>query len=131
MLKILNTLKTIKNLNMIYIFLIFIILFYIFYTSNKHIFKKNIQENYLTYFLPYYDTKQSALASFYINNDNNKNFVKKNFNYNNIKIGYINRNSDFVDTFSRFYLSFSNTLKIENITYKSEIQKINDLLNGK
>ena len=127
-------LKILKNLNMfniINIFLIFIILFYIFYTSNKYVFKKNIQENYLTYFLPYYNTKQSALASFYINNDNNKNFVKKNFNYNTIKIGYINRNSDFINIFSRFYLSFSNTLKIKNITYKSEIQKITDLLNGK
>ena len=128
MLKILNKLNM---FNMINIFLIFIILLYIFYTSNKYIFKKNIQENYLTYFLPYYNTKQSALASFYINNDNNKNFVKKNFNYNTIKIGYINRNSDFINIFSRFYLSFSNTLKIKNITYKSEIQKIDDLLNGK
>ncbi len=37
----------------------------IFYLSNKTIFKKNIKENYLTYFLPFYDKNTSSLANFY------------------------------------------------------------------
>ena len=58
-------------------FLILIIfLIIIFYLFNKFLLK-DVEEHYLTYFLPYYDNKGTDLAKFYKNNESNENYFKK------------------------------------------------------
>ncbi len=95
----------------------------IFYLSNKTIFKKNIKENYLTYFLPFYDKNTSSLANFYNNNENNLNYFKKKFNYYILKFGVISNDFNFTNIVVSDYISKSNL-------YKATIQKINNRLHG-
>jgi phosphatidylglycerophosphate synthase len=67
-----------KNKNYINIITFFIILliFLILFITFKNYKKKNIiQENYLTYFLPYYNSNLDNLSNFYLKNDNNKNYI--------------------------------------------------------
>ena len=66
------------------VFLSIIILFYII---NNFILKKNINEHYLTYFLPFYNRNSDDLANFYNNDENNLNYFKKKFNYQDLNIG--------------------------------------------
>ena len=63
---------------MLKIIIIYIIVFIIFYFTNKYLLNKKINEHYLTYYLPFYDTKVTALSNFYNNNENNLNYIKKN-----------------------------------------------------
>jgi hypothetical protein len=70
----------------ILLFLIFIISYFILYLFNKYALKEEknrneVKEHYLTYFLPFYDPTKTDLANFYKNNDNEKNYLKKKFNY--------------------------------------------------
>lgn len=94
---------------MIKLFIIIIFLIVIFFILDKYILKKNIQENYLTYFLPYYNKEDvNDLANFYKNNDNNKNFFKKKFNYENIKFGTIDKDKDIIKFLVSSYIANSN-----------------------
>ena len=94
---------------MIKLFIIIIFLIVIFFILDKYILKKNIQENYLTYFLPYYNKEDvNDLANFYKNNDNNKNFFKKKFNYENIKFGTIDKDKNIIKFLVSSYIANSN-----------------------
>ena len=75
---------------MIKIIFIFVLIFIIFSIINKYFINKYQKEHYLTYFLPYYQPNLTELSNFYKNNDNNKNYVKKNFDYDIIRIGTLN-----------------------------------------
>jgi len=103
------------------IILIFIII--IFYLSNKIIFKKNVQENYLTFFLPFYNKESDNLSNFYNNNENNLNYFKKKFNYDILKFGIIKNDFNFAKIIVSEYISKSNL-------YRATITKISDRLHG-
>lgn len=108
----------------IYICLIFI-LFYIF-NSILH-----VQENYLTYFLPFYNVESNLLRDFYNNNDNNKNFFKKKMIYDKFYfIGYNNNSTQtFLNDFSKRLISKSKIVNSEVIlTHKSDniIEQVNN-----
>jgi hypothetical protein len=100
---------------------IFIII--IFYLSNKIIFKKNVQENYLTFFLPFYSKESDNLSNFYNNNENNLNYFKKKFNYNVLRYGVIKDDFNFSKIVISEYISKSNL-------YTATITEFNDRLNG-
>ena len=98
---------------MIKLFIIILFLIIIFFILDKYILKKNIQENYLTYFLPYYNQENiNDLANFYKNNDNNKNYFKKKFNYDLIKFGTIDVDRDIIKFLVSSYIANS---KIQNV----------------
>lgn len=103
--------------------LAFIFITIIFYLSNKFVFKKNIKEHYLTYFLPFYDYNVNDLANFYNNNENNLNYFKKKFNYKILKLGIINQDNYFAKIIINEYISKSNL-------YKAEIREFSDRLHG-
>jgi len=103
--------------------IIFIFIIIIFYLSNKIIFKKNVQENFLTYFLPFYSKESDNLANFYNNNENNLNYFKKKFNYDILRYGVIKNDFNFSKIVVSEYISKSNL-------YRATITKFNDRLNG-
>ena len=116
---------------MIKIIFIFVLIFIIFSIINKYFINKYQKEHYLTYFLPYYQPNLTELSNFYKNNDNNKNYVKKNFDYDIIRIGTLNYEIDFSKILLDYYISKSDTLKAENIVYTDKIKPIQDLLDSK
>jgi TRAP-type uncharacterized transport system substrate-binding protein len=101
--------------------LIFII--FIFYYSNKTIFKKNIKENYLTYFLPFYNKEISSLTNFYNNDENNLNYFKKKFNYYILKFGVIKNDFNFANLVVSEYIS-------KSTLYRATITEIDNRLHG-
>ena len=103
--------------------ILFIFIILIFYLSNKFVFKKNVKEHYLTYFLQFYNDKVDDLANFYNNNENNLNYFKKKFNYQILKLGIINQDKYFANIIINEYISKSNL-------YKAVIKKFNDRLHG-
>jgi TRAP-type uncharacterized transport system substrate-binding protein len=111
--------------------IIFILITIIFYILNIYIFKKNIKENYLTYFLPYYDDKNSDLAIFYKNNENNLNYFKKKFDYNVLKVGTIYGQKYFIESLIGFYISNSNLIKSEIKYYEDLITPMDELIDNK
>lgn len=113
-------------IKILFLIVIFIILFYIL---NKFL-KKEVKENYLTYFLPFYDKESYDLSNFYLNNDNNKNYFKKKFDYDDIKFGCIKDDYYFVKNLLRFYISTSNSVNGSSIIYKDRRKAINDLMNN-
>jgi len=117
---------------MLNIFLLIIIIFIIFYILNKYYIKNEIKENYLTYFLPFYDDSLNKLTNFYINNDNNKNYFKKKFNYNVTKI-VSNNNEDkyFINLLTSNYISDGITVKEVILKYNNVLDSITDLNNNK
>lgn len=117
---------------MLNIFLLIIILLIIFYILNKFVFKNEIQENYLTYFLPFYDDKINDLTDFYINDDNNKNYFKKKFDYNLIKV-VTNNNTDkyFIKLLLSNYMKNSITVRQIILNYDNNIDAIRDLNSNK
>ena len=118
----------IKYSLLIFILILFLLIF-IFFNINKYIFQK--KEHYLTYFLPYYEKDLSLIANFYLDNDNNKNFIKTKINYDVIKIGTSKLEEDFSILLFNYYISNSNTYRSENIIYKIKIKQIEDLANKK
>jgi hypothetical protein len=113
------------------LFLIFILIIIIFYIINKFILKKIIKENYLTYFLPYYDSKNTDLANFYNNNENNLNYFKKKFDYNILKIGTIIEEKFFIESLIKYYISNSYLNKSYISYYNDKIKPMDDLVNNK
>ena len=113
-------------IKIIFLIVVFIIFFYIL---NKFL-KKEIKENYLTYFLPFYNQESYDLSNFYLNNDNNKNYFKKKFDYDDIKFGCIKDDYYFVKNLLRFYISNSDSINASTIIYKDRSKGISDLVDN-
>lgn len=110
---------------------VIIILIIIFYITNYYILKKQIKENYLTYFLPYYDQNINPLSNFYKDNDNNKNYFKKKFSYKPINFGFVKDDAKIVKLLISFYISNSTTQKVNLIKYSNSLNNIKDLVDNK
>lgn len=116
---------------MLKIFLLIIINIIIFYILNKYIFKQRIQENYLTFFAPFYDDNINTLTTFYDKKENNLNYFKKKFDYKIIYFLYSDQNRDFVKFLITSYIANS---KVQNIHLKlnnNDIDNIEILNNNK
>ena len=113
------------------LFLVFLIIFYLVNKSLKKYLKNDVKEHYLTFFLPFYDANTNELTNFYANNDDNKNYVKKKFNYDNIKIATIDYDKFFAQILINYYLSKSYTVDSSVVIYKDKLQSIIDLNNNK
>ena len=113
------------------LFLILILIIIIFYILNNFFFKKNIKEQYLTYFLPFYDNKNSDLSVFYNNNENNLNYFKKKFDYNVLKVGSNKAEQYFIKSLIKYFISTSNVINSNIIYYEDKIQAIDDLNDNK
>jgi len=114
-------------MNLIILIAIIIIIFYII---NNIILKQNIQENYLTYFLPYYSDEQNDLYNFYKNDINDSFFFKRKMDYVPLKVAGSTYHKYFLDIFLKTYLEKSNLLKIENMNYDDEILSLKNLNKG-
>ena len=114
---------------MLKIYIIIILLIIIFYLLNNYL-KKNIKENYLTYFLPYYSNKTNLLANFYNNNDNEKAYFKKKFNYKPINFLFMIFDIQAIKILIRSYLANSNTENINLIKYTNNIKMIDNIQNN-
>ena len=116
---------------MLKIFLLIIIIIVIFYILNKCIFKKNIQENYLTYFAPFYDDNINALSTFYDKKENNLNYFKKKFNYEKIYFNFNTSNIKFIKFLITSYIANSKVQNIHLNYTKNNIDSIEILNNNK
>ena len=113
-----------------YVFL-YISIIIIFYIINKYILHKNINEHYLTYFLPYYDNKITNLTNFYKNNENNANYFKKKFDFRKISVGITEIDIYFVENLFKFYISNSYVVKVNAIKFNNRMNIINALYQNK
>lgn len=112
---------------MLKILILNLIIIIILYILNKYFFKKNINENYLTYFLPYYNSDTNKLGTFYKDNDNLKNYFKKKFNYNKINISATYDEKKIIEFIINSYIANSNIENIEIIIYKDLIKNVEDI----
>ena len=113
----------------LYFFIIFFLINFIFFYINNFFLQK--KEHYLTYFLPYYKRDLTLISNFYMNEDNNKNYIKTKINYDIIKIGTSNLEQDFSIILLDYFISNSNTNRAESIIYNYKLSKIRDLLDKK
>lgn len=118
-------------LNFLKFLILLIIIIIIFYIFNNYILKKDINEHYLTYFLPYYNIKDNDLATFYNNNNNNDNYFKKKFNYDVLKIGTIILEKELIESIISNYIEKSYLFKADVIYYTNRVKLIDDLVNNK
>lgn len=81
---------------MIYHIFLLIIILILFIFINSRL---KTQENFNTYFLPFYNVESNLLRDFYKNDDYNKNFFKQKINYNKV---YIFTNQYSYDFFKKF-----------------------------
>jgi len=114
------------NYNLIILFIIIILLFYLI---NKNIIIK--KENYLTYYLPFYDTNSNLLNKFYLEHNYSKNYFKKKFDYEIIKLGSDNFSYEFNLILSKLIVDETLTYSISSINYDNELNIVTDLLNNK
>ena len=112
-----------------YIF-IYILIIIIFYIINKYILHKDINEHYLTYFLPYYNNT-NALTNFYKNNENNANYFKKKFDFRKINIGISDIDKYFAEALFKFYISNAFVVKVDVIKFNNRMSNINALYQNK
>ena len=103
----------------------------LFYILNKNILKNVINEHFLTYFLPYYDPKLNTLSNFYKKKENNLNYFKKKFNYNEILFCIDDINKNFISKFISKYVSTNNINNIKIIIDNNNLKKLNDLVENK
>jgi TRAP-type uncharacterized transport system substrate-binding protein len=103
----------------------------IFYLVNKYFLKEDVQENYLTFFLPYYNNKLNKLYNFYTDNDYNKNFFKRNFDNKELTYSYHYEDEIFTKLLLSFNLSTSNRSILKVIKYKNKMRMLEDLVNEK
>jgi TRAP-type uncharacterized transport system substrate-binding protein len=115
---------------MIKILFLIVILIILFYVSNKFL-KRNIKEGYLTYFLPFYNEEAYNLSNFYLENNNNKNYFKKKFNYDHINFGCVNTDYYFIKNLVRYYIANSDSVNASAIIYKDRLNAIDDLKSNK
>ena len=93
--------------------------------------KKNEKEHYLTYFLPFYNIEKNDLFRFYNNNENNLNYFKKKFNYNDLNIGTNKFDEYFVKILIKNFISISTIVNTNIIYYNNKIVSLDDLNNNK
>ena len=107
-----------------YILIYICIIFILFYIVNSIIY---VNENFLTYFLPYYNVKSNLLRDFYVNNDNNKNFFKHKMIYDKFYFIGLNNHSTsiFLNNFSKRLISKSNIINSEIVLTNNS----NDIIN--
>ena len=84
------------NYNLI---ILFIIIFFIFYTINKRLIVH--KENYLTYYLPFYNIDSNLLNNFYREHNYSKNYFKKKIEFEVIKFGSSTYSYEFNVLFSK------------------------------
>ena len=109
------------------IFSLFIFFILLFYIINKNIIVQ--KEHYLTFYLPFYNKNLTNITNFYLDNDNNKNYVKKKFDYNPILFTTTNSSVTFIKLFITNFISKSNFTNIKILLNNNQIesiQKIND-----
>jgi len=114
------------NYNLIILFIIIILLFYII---NKRIILQ--KENYLTYYLPFYNVDSSLLHTFYKEHNYSKNYFKKKFNYEVVKLGSNTFAYDFNILLSKIAVDETMTYTISSIRYDNELRLISDLYYNK
>ena len=114
------------NYNLI---VLFIIIIFIFYTINKNLIIH--KENYLTYYLPFYNIDSNLLNNFYREHNYSKNFFKKKFDYEVIKLGSSSYSYEFNVLFSKIVADKTMSYSITSIKYNNELKLISDLYNNK
>jgi hypothetical protein len=114
---------------------VLIFVFILFYIINKYLLiykeSKENKEHYLTYFLPFYDNKISALTNFYANNEDNNNSFKHKFNYKKVIFSGIDVDIDFIKKFINEFLANSFNYEISYTIYDNLERSINDLIENK
>ena len=132
----LNKLKNINKINKInknfisnilIIILIFFIVFILFKIYNKN----KIQENYLTYYLPFYNPNLDQLSNFYLENDDNKNYVKKHFNYKELVFTSDLTNSGFMKILASNFIANSTIVNVKLKIDNNTLSVLDDLNNNK
>jgi len=130
--KINKILKYNYFLRFIIIFLLIFIISLTLYIINKNIQNKNtIKEDYLTYYLPFYNPNLDLLSNFYLNNDNNKNYVKRHFNYKELIFTSDTVNSGFLKTFVSNFIATTNVVNSKIKINDDTASSIDDLNNNK
>jgi TRAP-type uncharacterized transport system substrate-binding protein len=109
--------------------LIFIIIIILFYIINKKIIIQ--KENYLTYYLPFYNIDSNILNKFYKDHNYSKNYFKKKFDYQIVKLGSSNYSYKFNTIFSKIIVDKTMSYSVSSINYYNELTLINDLYNNK
>jgi hypothetical protein len=123
-----NTKSNIINFTLLIIFIFSLVL----YIINKSIKKNNqIKEDYVTYFLPFYNPNLDLLSNFYLNNDNNKNYVKKYFNYKQLIFTSDSINSGFLKTLASNFIADSNVVNVQIKVNDNTASVLDDLDNNK
>ena len=101
---------------MVYHLLIIIFILLLFILINK---KLDTQENFDTYFLPFYNVESNLLRDFYVNDDNNKNYFKHKLNYNEVYI--------FSNKYSySFFKKFNSNLLSKSLLYKTKMIELDN-----
>ncbi len=118
----------ILNNKIFHLFLSLLTIFIFLYILNRFILKRNITENYLTYFIPYYDDSKTGVYKFYEDEDYNRINFKNNFLYKPLKFGYVLHNqkvsSDFILS---ILLAKSKIYNIKKIPYQNYDLVVKDL----
>jgi|SaaInlStandDraft_6_1057023.scaffolds.fasta_scaffold05962_2 hypothetical protein len=112
--------------NILLFLIIFLIILIIFIFLNKYLI---IQENYHTYFLPFYNVESNLLRKFYIDNDYNKNYFKHKMNYKEIYIYSNSASFTFFENFNKKLLAKSKIVKTNLIKLTDYKDNINYLSN--
>lgn len=116
----------------IIIFFIILLIFLILFIAFKKYKKKNIiQEHYLTYFLPYYNPNLDLLSNFYLENDDNKNYVKKHFNYKQLVFTSDIINSGFLKILASNFIANSTIVDVKLKIDNNTLSVLDDLNNNK
>ncbi len=109
--------------------IILLILILLFIGMNEYL-KKNMIENYVTYFLPFYNNEKSELDSFYENQDYNRYNIKKQIIYKPIYFGFLKGEQDYTTrSLIMLLLAKSNIYQVSQIRYsqiKDIIQNLNE-----
>lgn len=120
-------------INLFFCLILIIIIFYLLDKAIKNkIYDKNqVKENFLTYFLPFYDTNITSLTNFYANNENKENFFKKKFNYDQINFGCVKDDILFIRFFLNHFIAESMNTKAQYIVYKYNQVILSNLIQDK
>jgi hypothetical protein len=114
------------NYNLI---VLFIIIIFIFYTINKRLIVH--KENYLTYYLPFYNIDSNLLNNFYTEHNYSKNYFKKKFDFEVIKLGSSEYSYEFNEIFSKILVDKTMSYSVSSIKYDNQIKLMVDLYNNK
>ena len=109
--------------------ILILLLYLLFYLINKVIMKR--QENYLTYFLPFYDVDSNLLNTFYKNHNYNKNYFKQKVDFNIINFGSNNYSQPFNKLISKIITGKTYIQYINSIGYNNNLLLLEDLYKNK